>query len=889
MNTIKRNVLIASAFLSLSTFSSPALTGVSIGVQATNIVLNWPSTNGRIYLIEYEKSLSGDVHWGELANYFPAATGTNVTEFVHTNVIPAPSGGSGGESGGGSPPNPSVALGRTAARSARTSVPMALSANGTAVPLAIYPPGFDLSGLIIFDPMTGESVNGNGYTVNPAAATPDRIQPMDHEDSSDTQVDCGFYRVFDVTPVPHDDFFGIDQDSSANQLDIFQNDFSPNDDALYIANVTSPQHGSINYSSDAATFQYTPDSGFYGVDSFTYNITSGYGDVSSNATVTVFVNQSGNTPPSANDLIITLQTNVYSVAFNAVTNASGNSPILYAVNPPSMGSVSNDASGNIIYTRSPNLFGDDAFTYILTDTNGGYAVGNVQVEQQDTSGDGLSDQWDLRYGFDPTMDNSLAAPAGDGLPNLAKFILGLNPHVAENPLNLSGVTNGTTISGFAQLPIYGLSANIPKPPLALWVNGLPAADAVLAQGPDGQWQMDWNTIFLTNGNYQIQLDCPVAPASSPDLITNVMGTPILVQVNNPIMMDKLTSQFTSYLYIYGTLADTNDTFDVYLYDDYGNSLVYATGLSAPDGQIAIGWDLTDGNGSQISFGNVQAVFYLHQPDGSGSMQPADTSPSPIFSTWFLKSIANAGGNFTVAWGWDGIASYLPPFTGNRTQLMQDGVINILGNPADPNSYNLLPVANVPYGGTAFRYDSDPDKNVLKHAIQDSGNFFWFGHSSGSGVIFGNKKHSGFGTADAYEWLHNEAYMSKPKHPRTNQHPYHLVILDGCETYDKAWADAFGIDFSPSGSINTRSDYDAVGRPAGALVGWTQLVYLPTTGDFSGLAHAQYAEALGYLFGNWMAGYPLYYCVGQFAGDAIPNGFTGAESWEISGCVDLERQ
>ena len=717
------------------------------------------------------------------------------------------------------------------------------------------------------------------------AATSANVTTFVHSNIVQTQP-MDFYWLFDVTPVAHDDFFAVDQDSSANQLDIFQNDTDPNDDPIYIANLTSPQHGSITYSSDATTFQYTPDSGFYGVDSFTDSVTSGYGDVSSNATVTVFVNQSGNTPPSANDLIITLQTNVYSVTFNALTNASGNTPVLYAVNPASLGSVSNNVNGNVTYTRNPNLFGDDAFTYILTDASGGYGAGNVKILQQDTSGDGLSDQWDLRYGFDPTVDNSMTDLSGDGLPNLAKFVLGLNPNVADNVLNLSSMTNGTPISGFAQLPIYGLSISIPKPPIALWVNGLPASDAVLAQGPDGQWQMDWNTIFLTNGNYQIQLDCPVAPASSPDSITNVMGAPITVLISNPITMDKLTSQFTSYLYIYGTLADTNDTYDVYLYDDYGNPLVYATGLSAPNGQIALGWDLTDGNGHQISFGNIQAVFYLHPPTGSGGVQPAGSSPSPIFSTWFLKDIANAGGAFAVAWGWN---SYGSQFNDNESQMISDGVVNILGNPSDPNSYNLLPVANIPYGDTTFRYDSDSDKNILMHAVQDSGNFFFLGHSSGGGVVFGNDKHSGLGTFDVQTWLGNEAYMSTPKHPRTNKHPYHLVILDACQTYDQLWANVFGIDFSASGSVTTTSDYNAIGRPPRALVGWTQIVYLPTSGDFSGLAHAQYAEALGYLFGDWMAGYPLYYCVGQFAGDAIPNGFTGADSWQISGCIDLERQ
>ncbi|MGH7951293.1 MAG: hypothetical protein ACREFE_05165 [Limisphaerales bacterium] len=139
-------------------------------------------------------------------------------------------------------------------------------------------------------------------------------------------------------------------------------------------------------------------------------------------------------------------------------------------------------------------------------------------------------------------------------------------------------------------------------------------------------------------------------------------------------------------------------------------------------------------------------------------------------------------------------------------MISDGVVNILGNPSDPNSYNLLPVANIPYGDTTFRYDSDSDKNILKDAIQYSGNFFWLGHSSGGGVIFGNDKHSGFGTFDVQTWLGNEAYMSTPKHPRTNKHPYHLVILDGCETYDQLWANVFGIDFSPGGSVDTMADY-----------------------------------------------------------------------------------
>jgi hypothetical protein len=132
-------------------------------------------------------------------------------------------------------------------------------------------------------------------------------------------------------------------------------------------------------------------------------------------------------------------------------------------------------------------------------------------------------------------------------------------------------------------------------------------------------------------------------------------------------------------------------------------------------------------------------------------------------------------------------------------------------------------------------------------------------------------------------------MSTPKHPRTNKNPYHLVILDGCETYYSVWASVFGIDFSAGGSMNTKAAYNAVGRPVGAFVGWTNLVYLPASTDFSGLKHSEYSNALAYLSASWMAGYPLYYCLGQFTGSALSNGFTGADSWQISGCVDLTRQ
>ena len=720
-----------------------------------------------------------------------------------------------------------------------------------------------------------------------------------HTNIAKTQA-TGFYRLFEVTPVANADFYSVDQDSSANQLDILANDTCPNDDLFYVTNLIAAHHGGISYLPDASTFQYTPDSGFYGVDSFGYSITSNHGDVSSNANVTVFVNQTGNQPPSANDLVITLQTNVYTATFNALTNSSdpdGDTNVLFSVNSPSLGSVSNDASGNITYTRNPNLFGDDAFTYIVTDGKGGYAVCNVKISQVDTDGDGIPDQWEMANGLDPFNDDSMADPDNDGLPNLAEFVLGTNPHVADNPLNFSGVANGTQASGFAQLPVLGLSQTITAPPIRLFVNGVSAENALLSQAADGRWLMNWDTSFLTNGAYQVQLACKINPPTLPESFTNILGVQKTVQVNNPIAFNRLTSKFTSFLLIYGQLTVTNSTYDVYLFDDNSNALVYATGLSAPNGQIALYWDLTDGQGNQLSFGNIQAAFTIHPPANPNGVHP-NVSSSTSMSQWFIKDTPNANPNvFAVAWGWDNYFTY---FNNYREELMQDGVINILGNPSDFSSYDLLPAANVPYGGSSFRYDSDFDRSVLmttfgneKGDLGRSGNFFWFGHGGElkDDFISGNPDHSNIAATDVENYLHNKAFRSTAKLPRTNQHPYRLVILDSCDNYTADWAGAFGVEFSASSSSDSAADYAAVGRPQRAFVAWDKKIGVPAATDVSGLLHAEYAQALGQLFGSWMEGYPLDYCMNQFTTSALnaePYYFQYAYAWKISGCHDLTK-
>ena len=708
-----------------------------------------------------------------------------------------------------------------------------------------------------------------------------------HTNINQTQP-TGFYRLFDVTPLASADFFKVDQDSFDNQLNILKNDTCPNDDPIIITNLIAAQHGSISYTPDATTFQYTPDSNFYGVDSFGYSVTSKHGEISSNTVVTVFVNQSGNNSPVANNLIITLQTNVYTVAFNALTNATDSDAdtlTLFAMTAPSLGSVSNDASGNITYTRNPSLFGNDSFTYIVTDGKGGYGLGNVKISQVDSDGDGMSDDWEMANGLDPFTDDSMADPDNDGLPNLAEYVLGTNPHVADNPLNLSGITNGTTVSGFAKLPIYGLLHPVGTPSINLYVNSNLTENAFISQAPDGQWQMNWDTTYLTNGTYQIQAGLQYKDYASDGSQAVVFGQTKSVQVNNLMRFDSFTAKFADFLLINAQFATSNATFDVYLYDDDGNQLVYATDLTTTNSYISLYWDLTDGYGNQLSFGNVQAYFYLHSQSASGNVRPhTPSSLTPIPPQWFLKEAGNSGNNFAVAWGWD---AYSTSFNNHRTSLMLDGVINFLGDPSDFSSYNLYPSANVAYANT-FRYDSEADKKTLISALQSCNNFFWFGHGSFSGIS-GNSKRSSLTPGEVSTALNNFSLYSTKKHPKTDNHPYRLVILNGCETYASLWSGAFGIDFSPNGSTATTGQYLYAGRAPRAFVGWTDQIDVPDLpGWWQFDVNPEYSEALALLFYNWMQGNYLQYSLNQFASRAAQNGFSNADKFKISGCSDLTR-
>src|SRR5882724_10325968 len=173
MKTIKQGVIIgAFAFVLASAVPVFAIEGLQISVQCSNVVLRWPSDefSGETYIVQRKSDLTSTNPWITLTNYMPPDSGTNITFFIHSNVVqnPCNCGGSGGGSfaamtAGGNASRLSMLLAREEAP--LPTEPMVMPADGKSrpLPLVIYPPGFDISGMLVYDPRISDWVFGSQY------------------------------------------------------------------------------------------------------------------------------------------------------------------------------------------------------------------------------------------------------------------------------------------------------------------------------------------------------------------------------------------------------------------------------------------------------------------------------------------------------------------------------------------------------------------------------------------------------------------------------------------------------------------------------------------------------------------------------------------------------
>jgi hypothetical protein len=153
-----------------------AIENLNLFLANSNVVLSWPSADTESYVVQYRPSLTDTNGWQTLAANCLAATETNITLFTHSNAVqyPVTAGSHAAPIAAGVSP---LSAASAVASLVTASMPWVLPAHGsgTPVPLSLYPPGTDLSGYAVYDPVTESLVSASEYAARAASSESARI------------------------------------------------------------------------------------------------------------------------------------------------------------------------------------------------------------------------------------------------------------------------------------------------------------------------------------------------------------------------------------------------------------------------------------------------------------------------------------------------------------------------------------------------------------------------------------------------------------------------------------------------------------------------------------------------------------------------------------------
>ena len=160
-------------------------------------------------------------------------------------------------------------------------------------------------------------------------------------------------------------------------IDVLANDSDLDGDALSIAAVGSPAHGSAAIA--GGLLEYTPEAGYTGTDRFSYTVVDGRGGTAT-AMVTVAIAVAANRPPTAvDDRATTAPGTAVSIAVLANdSDPDGDTLALLSVTPAANGSTT-VVGASVRYVPQPGFTGVDRFDYAIGDGRGGSAVATVTV------------------------------------------------------------------------------------------------------------------------------------------------------------------------------------------------------------------------------------------------------------------------------------------------------------------------------------------------------------------------------------------------------------------------------------------------------------------------------------------------------------------------------
>ena len=173
-------------------------------------------------------------------------------------------------------------------------------------------------------------------------------------------------------------------------IDLLANDTDPDGDVLSINNSSEPNNGIVVINSNGVA-TYTPNAGFEGLDTFTYEVCDAAGacDLVS-VTIQVLDNENtGNTnnaPTGVNDTATSEGGEAILISLLANdTDPDGDVLGISNLGEPNNGTIEVNGNGNVTYTPNAGFEGEDSFTYEVCDAAGACDLVTVTVQVVDNT------------------------------------------------------------------------------------------------------------------------------------------------------------------------------------------------------------------------------------------------------------------------------------------------------------------------------------------------------------------------------------------------------------------------------------------------------------------------------------------------------------------------
>ncbi|WP_226570918.1 cadherin-like domain-containing protein [Mangrovibacter yixingensis] len=478
-------------------------------------------------------------------------------------------------------------------------------------------------------------------------------------------------------------------------VNVLENDSDADGDTLTVT-AASADHGVVVINPDG-TLTYQPGLNFTGADTITYTLSDGHGGTSTaTGLVTVYVNSQTATPPvPVPDSAITNEDTPVTV--DVLSNDTDTDPGSLVVESAQAlhGSVTINADGTLTYTPNANYNGTDTITYLVSNSQGAMATGEVSVVITPVN--------------DAPVAGSVSQVTAEDTP-VTLDVLSTASDVEGDSLTVTSASaaNGTVIINADGSLTYTPAANY---------NG---SDTITYTISDGNGGTVTGTVAMTVTAVN---DAPLA--SSVPAQTTDEDTPVTVNVlASASDVDGDTLAVTAASAGHGTVVIN------------GDGTVTYTPAANYNGSDTITYTISDGNGGTVTGTVAITVTAVNDAPQAGTVTPQTTAEDTPVTVNVLAGATDPDGDSlavstasadhgTVVINGDGTVTYTPAANYNGsdtiTYTLSDGNG---GTVTSTVAITVTAVNDAPLAGTVTPQTTAEDTpvtvNVLAGATDPDG-------------------------------------------------------------------------------------------------------------------------------------------------------------------------